>query len=175
MLRRIVRRPRLALTGLALCGGLSGAVLVAPGSAAYASQAPSTYLAAESSGLYLDVSPYGGVIQNQVTYSTGQYWSVPEAGSYGRIKNLGYNACLTTDGVPGDQLYLKPCTRSLAAYQTWYTQPAESLQNVTSYNFSNPYFGLDVEVYQGSNLPGAAIDAWPYNGGYSNQWFQKYG
>jgi hypothetical protein len=148
MLGRFVRRPRLALTGLALCAGLSGAVLVATGGAAYASQAPATYLAAESSGLYLDVSQYGGVIQNQVTYSTGQYWSVPEAGSYGRIKNFGYNACVTTDGVPGDQLYLKPCARSLAAYQTWYTQPAESLQNVTSYNFSNPYFGLDVEVDQ---------------------------
>jgi hypothetical protein len=73
------------------------------------------------------------------------------------------------------ELYLKPCTRSLAADQTWYTQPAESLQNVTSYNFSNAYLGLDVEAYQGSNLPGAAIDAWPYNGGYSNQWFRKYG
>jgi hypothetical protein len=82
--------------------GLSGAVLVATGSAAYASQASATYLAAESSGLYLDVSQYGGVIQNQVTYSTAEFWSVPEAGSYGRIKNFGYNACVTTDGVPGD-------------------------------------------------------------------------
>ena len=73
--------------------------------------------------------------------------------------------CVTTDGVEGDQLYLKPCTRSLVEYQRWNVQ-----QEAPGLLFSNPYFGLVVDVYGGSQAPGAAIDGWPYRGGL-NQWF----
>jgi hypothetical protein len=118
-----------------------------------------------SSGLYLDTIG-GGLFRDEGYGGASQEWYVPAAGQYGRIKNYVYNACLTTDGVAGDELYLRTCTRRWVAYQTWYVQ-----QDAPGYNFSNPYFGLVVDVYGNSGQPGALIDGWPYNGQF-NQWFQ---
>ena len=160
---RFFRQSRSALAALAVCAGLSGAVLVATGGTAYASGLAG--ISADSSGLYLDTIG-GGVFQDQGQGLASQEWYVPAAGHYGRIKNYVYNACLTTDGGAGDELYLKPCTRRWVDYQTWYVQ-----QDAPGYNFSNPYFGLDVDVYGNSSQPGAPIDGWPYNGDF-NQWFQ---
>jgi hypothetical protein len=166
---RFFRRARLALAGMALCGGVSGVALAATGGTAYASTAYGSVLAgisADSSSLYLDTIG-GGVFQDYGYGGASQEWYVPAAGTSGQIKNYAYNACLTTDGVPGDELYLRPCTRRRVDYQTWYVY-----QTAPGYEFSNPYSGLVVDVYGDSTTPGAPIDAWYYNG-QSNQWFQE--
>ncbi len=165
---RFLRRSRLVMAGMALCGGVSGVALAATGGTADASTAYAIELGQicnDYSHLVLDVGQNGVMIQDQLDGSSAQLWSIPAAGESGRFKNWSYNMCVTTDGVEGDQLYLKPCTRSLVEYQTWDVQ-----QEAPGLLFSNPYFGLVVDVYGGSTLPGAAIDGWPYRGG-SNQWF----
>jgi hypothetical protein len=163
---RFFHRARLALAGLALCGGVSGVALAATGGTAYATTFDGP-LTALSSSWSLDVGQNGLVIQDQYDASFSQIWYTQSPGTFGRIKNFFYNKCLTTDGVEGDQLYLKRCTRSLAAYQTWKViQDAPEIES-----FWSPYFNLYVDVYQGSKQLGAPIDGWPYNGGALNQWF----
>jgi hypothetical protein len=170
MFGRFLRPSRVAIAGLALCGGLSGMVLVGTAgtaSASTASAGPST-ITADSSNLNLDVTSSGLVVQDYLYGGPSEVWYVPAVESTGRIKNYYYNECLTTDGVQGDQLYLKPCTRGLSAYQRWsvgQSYPGALL-------FTNTYFNLDVDVYANSYQPGAPIDAWPNNGGYNNQRFQ---
>jgi hypothetical protein len=34
--------------------------------------------------------------------------------------------------------------------------------------------GLYIDVYGGSTAAGGLIDAWPYNGGYANQYFLSF-
>jgi hypothetical protein len=173
MFDRFSRRSRVAIAGLALCGGLSGVVLVGSGGPAYAGTATGRAantkelagVSADSSGLYLDTIG-GGVFQDEGYGGASQEWYVPAAGHYGRIKNYVYNTCITTDGVAGDELYLRPCTQRYLAAQTWYVQ-----QDAPGYNFSNPHFGLVADVYGNSSQSGAPIDGWPYNGQF-NQWFQ---
>jgi hypothetical protein len=38
----------------------------------------------------------------------------------------------------------------------------------------NPAFNLFMEVLGGSTSAGGVIDAWPYNGGYANQFFLSF-
>jgi hypothetical protein len=165
---------RVAIAGLALCGALSGVALVGRAGTASASTAHvSTALAgestitADSSGLNLDVTSSGLVVQDYLYGGPSEVWRVPAVESTGRIRNYAYNECLTTDGVEGDQLYLKRCTSQLRVYQSWSVG-----QGPQGFIFTNTYFNLDVDVYGNSYQPGAPIDAWPNNGGYNNQWFQ---
>jgi hypothetical protein len=125
-------------------------------------------ITADSSNLNLVVTSSGLVVQDWLYSGPSEVWHVPAVESTGRIKNYYYNECLTTDGVPGDQLYLKPCTAQLSAYQRW----SVGQEYPGAFLFTNPYFNLYVDVYGGSNQPGAHIDAWPDNGGYPNQRFQ---
>ncbi len=165
---RFLHRARLALAGMALCGGISGVTVAVTGGTAYASTAYAVELGQiynDYSNLVLDVGQNGVMIQDQLDGSTTQLWSTPAPGSSGRFKNWSYNLCVTTNGVEGEQLYLKPCSRSLVEYQTWDVQ-----QEAPGLLFSNPYSGLVVDVYGCSNAPGAAIDGWPYHGG-SNRFF----
>jgi hypothetical protein len=172
------RRSRAVLTGLALCGAATAAVLPATSGAASAAQVPSTSatateyyytFSAESDGLYLDVQ--GGstakgalVLQWLPTGTASEEWGT---GPGWHIRNENSGMCLTTDGVAGDQLYQWPCRRSLAWYQNWtvlyYSNGVDEI--------INRHFDLYVDVYQDNTTLGGPIDAWPNNGGYPNQLF----
>lgn len=175
---RFFRRSRAVLTGLALCGAATAAVLPATSGAASAAQVPSTSatateyyytFSAESDGLYLDVQ--GGstakgalVLQWLPTGTASEEWGT---GPGWHIRNENSGMCLTTDGVAGDQLYQKPCLKRLARYQTWYPTCLPEGCLLAGDN------GLVVDVYQGSTAEGAHIDAWPLNpnGPQPNQLF----
>jgi hypothetical protein len=176
MFGRFFRPSRLAVAGLALFGGLSGLALVGTAGTASASTASTgewTTITAVSSGLSLDVTSSGVVVQNPLEdpgYAgpiASQIWHVPTPGTMGRIKNYAYNECLTTDGVQGDQLYLKRCTSGLVRYQTW-----EPTLTTSGYAITAWYTPYQIDVYGNSYQAGAPIDAWPFNGGYNNQFFQ---
>jgi hypothetical protein len=172
MSNRLLRRPvRAAFAGLALCGGVTLAGLAAGGSTAYADQSVTTTLAADSSGLFLDVAgastaPDGLVIQWYPNGQANQNWVLPAPGSTGFVWNQNSRMCLTTDGVPGDQLYQKLCDENLAPYQQWNVIEPIYAQ-VELYN---PWFELAVDVYDNSGKAGAPIDAW-YPNGQPNQTF----
>jgi hypothetical protein len=166
---RIGVRRRLAVMGcsIALCVGLSGVVAAVSSGSAYADGPDGYYLAADSSGLNLDVAggsiqPGAPIIQNWPFQEAEQGWFVTLGGW---IENSNSYMCIATDGVPGHQLFQEPCLPQLDRFITW---------NVTvdapGWNFCNPNFGLCIDVYGNSNSPGAPIDGWPYNGHY-NQWF----
>jgi hypothetical protein len=175
MSSRFFRRSRAVLAALALCGGTAVAVVAATGGTASASQTlplPPVYLRADSSGLFLDYDATASgnlVIQANFNNHNAQQWVIPAAGATGRIRNELSGECLTTDGTAGDQLYLIPCKARLANYQRW-----EVTEDAPGTLLTNPYFGLVVDVYNGSTSPGSAIDAWYYTG-QSNQWFTQYG
>lgn len=181
---RFFRRSRAIVTGLALCGAATAAVLPATSGAASAAQVPSTgatatatataitgyyNFSAASDGLYLNVQ--GGsaakdalIVQWTQTGTTSEIWHV---GRNGQIRNLNSNKCLTTNGNAGGQLYQWPCLRAAAAYQGWVVYPAGN----GFVSIVNTYFGLYVDVYQDNFTLGGPVDAWPDNGGYSNQQF----
>jgi hypothetical protein len=173
MLDRFVRRSRVAMAGLALCGGISGVALAATAGTASADPGITTTLAANSSGLVLDVKgasmepgPDGVVIQWYPNGQANQNWVLPAPGSTGFIRNQNSGMCLTTDGAAGDQLYQEPCDPNLASYEQWnVTQPGYG--QVELYN---PWFDLAVDVYNDSSMAGQPIDAW-YPNEQPNQTF----
>jgi hypothetical protein len=98
--------------------------------------------------------------------ASSQLWSLVPQGSLYQIVNLASGQCLTTDGVAGHQLFTWPCyPQSQNLWQLSATFGANGAL------IRNPAYDLYVEVYGGSTAAGGAIDAWPYNGGYANQYF----
>jgi hypothetical protein len=166
MLSRFFRPSRVALAGLALCGGLCGVTLAATAGTAYAGGGPVT-IVSSFSGLNLDVenestAPGAPVIQWWPNYQANQAWNVPPVDTPGVIRNLNSGMCLTTDGTPGHQLFQEPCLPQLAQYETW-----AMLDDGVVWE---PYQGLWLDVYNDSTQAGDPIDAWNYNG-QSNQMF----
>jgi len=124
--------------------------------------------------LLLDVSgastaPGAPVIDWWANGGANQNWtfnSVGPASTY-EIINQNSGQCLTTDGVPGDQVTQMPCVGSLQ--QEWLTafNPGRGPRMIQSV-----YSGLYLDVNSDSPWPGASIDTWYYNGN-SNQYFSS--
>jgi hypothetical protein len=145
------------------------------GPTAYSSSTPYWTLNAENSSLAIDVSgastaPGAPIIQWYDNGGNNQHWQYATDYQVGPIINENSGMCITTDGIPGDQLVQMPCVGAMA--QEWMvvdstdvTRPARS--------FYNPYFGLEVDVYGDSPWAGAPIDAW-YPNGQNNQAFVRW-
>ena len=85
--------------------------------------------------------------------------------------NENSGQCLTSDGIPGDQVYQEPCIYNL--YQIWDTTLPTQYENysLASYDtIRNDASGLYLDVNGDSPWPGAWIDTWYYNGN-PNQYF----
>ena len=170
--RRPRRAARLSATvaALAVPALIGGTALASPASA---SSVLTTHITPTNTFfLMLDVSGASTqagapVIDWYANGGANQSWSfVPSGGTHTyEIVNGNSGQCLTSDGVPGDQVYQFPCVSSPT--QQWRTNLATSpnycmIQNVAS--------GLYLDVSANSVWPGTAIDTWYYNGN-SNQYF----
>jgi Ricin-type beta-trefoil lectin domain-like len=85
------------------------------------------------------------------------------------IINQNSDECLTTDGIPGDQVFQEPCGSWSNAAQEWITGLRPNTIPLY-YSIQSVYSGLYLDVYGNSSWPGAFIDTWYWNGGY-NQYF----
>ena len=112
-----------------------------------------------------------------------------EAAGYGYgpspdyLVNQNSGQCLTSDGVPGDQVYQWPCVGS--PYQMWYDTNGTSVTVVNGPQlvFSSQHVNmwqnwasglyLDVSGGPAAVWPGTAIDTWYYNGD-DNQYFGEF-
>jgi hypothetical protein len=108
------------------------------------------------------------VFQQAPSGANSQLWSLVAQGSSYEIVNLANGQCLTTDGLAGDQLFTWPCYPQ--AHNLWQVN-ANFGAGAGGSLIYNPAYNLYVEVYGGSTSAGGVIDAWPYNGGYANQYF----
>jgi hypothetical protein len=122
---------------------------------------------ASRSSLTLDVVG-GGVVQQVPSGASSQLWRLVPQGSLYQIVNQASGQCLLTDGVAGHQLWAFTCLPQ--AGNLWQL-PANFGAGANGGLIRNPAYDLYVEVYGGSTAAGGAIDAWPYNGGYANQYF----
>jgi hypothetical protein len=123
---------------------------------------------ASRSSLTLDGAG-GGVTQQAPSGASSQLWQLVPQGSLYQIVNLATGQCLTTWGTAGAQLFLWPCTIAQAANE--WQLPANFGASASGSLIYNPAYNLVIDVYGGSITAGGAIDAWPYNGGYANQYF----
>jgi hypothetical protein len=106
-------------------------------------------------------------IQATPTGSASQAWTFIPLGGYYQIMNKNSGLCLTTDGIAGHALFQWPC---MPVDPELWALPADFGANTNSW-IRTPNAGLYMEVYGGSTTPGGVIDAWPWNGGYNNQFF----
>ncbi|HEY6792568.1 MAG TPA: RICIN domain-containing protein [Trebonia sp.] len=111
----------------------------------------------------------GDVTQQAPDGAGSQLWELVPQGSLYQIVNLADGDCLTTSGSAGAQLFLWFCTTT--ASQDLWELPASFGASASGSLISNPASGLVMDVFGGSTTAGGAIDAWPYNGGYANQYF----
>lgn len=170
--RRHPRRAARLSAALALLAtpALLGAVLAGPASA---SSSFTTHLTPNNTFfLLLDVSggstyPGAPVIDWTANGGANQNWLFLPYGSSNRyqIVNVNSNMCLTTDGVAGDQVYQDPCTG--VPNQQWFTNLSPG--NGQAYTIQSAGSGLYLDVSGDSPWAGAAIDTWPYNGGYNQE------
>jgi hypothetical protein len=100
-----------------------------------------------------------------------QLWTYPTSGQTGVIFNANSAMCVTTDDVPGDQLYQFPCLAN-APTQQWnaITVPAWFDPGRTMTYFVNPATQLVIDVDGNSYAAGAAVDAWHFNGATNQSW-----
>ncbi|HVV22262.1 MAG TPA: RICIN domain-containing protein [Pseudonocardiaceae bacterium] len=165
---------RRAIGAAAVAAGVVGLVVTGMGSA-NAQSAFTVHLTPNNTfGLLLDVE--GGSLDNGapvITYwangGSNQQWTflpIDNAGDY-YIKNVNSGKCLTTDEVPGHNVYQFTCAN--APQQVWSTALNPNLWD-TPYTITNPQSGLKLDVSGDNALPGAYIDTWYYNGG-ANQFF----
>jgi hypothetical protein len=108
------------------------------------------------------------VFQQAPSGANSQLWSLVAQGSSYQIVNLANGQCLTTDGVAGHQLFPWSCDPQ--AQNLWQVN-ANFGAGANGSLIHNPAYDLYVEVYGGTTSAGGIIDAWPYNGGYANQYF----
>ncbi|HTU76761.1 MAG TPA: RICIN domain-containing protein [Trebonia sp.] len=159
-------------------GGGGGGSSYGPAGASYSvvTQAPSVTITyqtafelapASRSSLALDGA--GGYVTQQVpSGSSSQLWQLVPQGSLYQIVNLATGQCLTTWGNAGGQLFLWFCTPM--PQNEWQLPPNFGASGNGSL-IENPAYNLFMDVFGGSTTAGGAIDAWPYNGGYANQYF----
>jgi Glycine rich protein/Ricin-type beta-trefoil lectin domain-like len=162
----------------ALSGGGGGGSSYGPAGATYSvvTQAPSVTITyqtafelapASRSSLALDGA--GGLVTQQVpSGASSQLWQLVQQGSLYQIVNLATGQCLTTWGSAGAQLFLWFCT---PIPQNEWQLPPNFGASANGSLIWNPAYNLYMEVFGGSTSPGGVIDAWPYNGGYANQYF----
>ena len=159
--------------------GGGGGSSYGPAGAIYsaATQAPSVtityqiaFLLAPASRSSLALDAASGYITQQVPDgASSQLWELVPEGSLYEIVNLSDHDCLTTSGTAGAQLFLWFCTST--SQQDLWQLPANFGASATGSLIGNPASGLFIDVFGGSTAAGGAIDAWPYNGGYANQYF----
>jgi Ricin-type beta-trefoil lectin domain-like len=172
------------ITGLALAAAALGAVAALPGGVKAASAYDpisainyplySVYISSVSSGMLLDVqygsqAPGALVVQWPNDYGANQLWDFLPLGAtnpWGYIINVNSGQCISTDGILGDPVFQSPCQG--AAWQRWeiVRDGGSSPYHIISYYNSNS----SLDVYQGSDSPGAVIDLWP-TGTNANQQF----
>ncbi|GAA5198283.1 hypothetical protein GCM10023322_71300 [Rugosimonospora acidiphila] len=97
-----------------------------------------------------------------------EFWTFEPYGDDYLIANNNSNMCITTDGTAGHTLYQAPCLGGPG--QLWQIGP--TVESGGSSWILNPGYQLYMDVYGGSTSWNAAIDAWPWNGGYPNQSFK---
>lgn len=130
---------------------------------------PYIFTISPSSGsLNLDVVD-GKVFQEQPTVLTSQRWAFGVYGYYYYIENVNDGLCITTSGVSGAQLSVAGCNPTDPGQQWVIT--ATGTGRGTVMRIVNASYYLFMEVNGRSTAPGAAIDAGPDNGGFSNQYF----
>jgi Ricin-type beta-trefoil lectin domain-like len=119
-------------------------------------------------------SPGAGVIDWWANGGANQKWNwvlVDSIDGIYVLQNQNSGQCLTSDGIPGDQVYQMPC--NYGENQEWYTDlPTQYEESVaSSATLKNVASGLYLDVYGDSPWPGASIDTWYYNGN-PNQYFR---
>jgi hypothetical protein len=130
---------------------------------------PESSLLAPESGNSLALDGASGSITQQVPDgASSQLWELVPVGSLYQIVSLSDGDCLTTTGTAGAQLFLWFCTTTS---QDLWQLPANFGASSVGAPIENPAYGLYIDVFGGSTTAGGAIDAWPYNGGYANQYF----
>ena len=169
---RSFRRARV-LTAAALAGLAAVAVPSVASAQSLQNVSIGTYISLYRSRV-LDVSggaTYNGapVIQWYATGAGNQRWNLVDQGDGTEtVVNQNSGKCLTTDGVPGHQLYQFTCIPG-AATQKWQGTLGRALLDRPG-KLRNPASGLVMDVYGSSASAGTAIDAWYDNGG-DNQYF----
>jgi hypothetical protein len=113
------------------------------------------------------LNPGATVLQYPTMGLTNEVWIFTPTGGYYEIINKNSGQCLTTDGVAGHTLYQWPCGG--ASLQLWQVPP--TFYGNTASWIKNPATGLYLDIFGGSIAAGGTIDAWPWNGGTSNQYF----
>jgi hypothetical protein len=170
---------RRIVTAAGLCGlAALGAAATAPAAAADSSE----FHPLISNMSWLDVGVRGGstvngtdIIQWTADNLDDQRWvdfeyTNTDASWVHRLRNLGSEKCLTTDGVPGHPVFQQDCSPSnpyqawLASYQWW----------AAGNTLYNPASGLNLDVQGASYGRGAEINVWYPNGGL-NQVFSMPG
>ncbi len=159
-------------------GGGGGGSSYGPAGAVYSvvSQDPSVTITyqtafrlAPASRSSLTLDGVGGAVTQQVpSGASSQLWRLVPQGSLYQIVNLASGDCLTTAGTAGAQLFLWSC---YPAPQNEWQLPANFGASASGSLIWNPACNLYADVYGGSTAAGGVIDAWPYNGGYANQYF----
>ena len=176
---RLVNRVSRRLTVLLGVLASSAAVLLgAAGGASAATPSFTTHISPLNTGyLELDVAgastqPGAPVIDWYANGGANQAWTFQSTGAANTYEIVNQNSgqCLTTNGVPGSQLYQWPCSAN-NPYQVW-TTDLGAYYDFHGHAIRNPAFGLYVDVNGNSPWPGAAIDTWYWNGGY-NQLFRS--
>ena len=166
------RRLRRVITGLALAAAAAAIPLTTGVTKASAEDLSvinyplyNVYISSVSSGMLLDVqygsqSPGALVVQWPLDYGANQLWDFqPDyaAGdfAFGYIINVNSGQCLSTDGVQGDPVFQSPCQG--ADWQRWaIIAPTSGPYHIVSRYDRNS----NLDVYQGSQAPGAVIDLW---------------
>jgi len=178
---------RKGILGLGFTAVVAGSALTATGTASASTlndysaslRDYSSYSTLVAGSSWLDVAVSGGstsagapIIQWWADGGAEQQWRLPLAYQTGEIINENSGMCITTDGVPGDQLYQEPCAGS--AFGSGPTSANQQWQaDYTEYGpttFVNPATGLVLDVSGYSLWGGGAIDAW-YPNGQLNQTF----
>lgn len=167
---RISRLKKLTVSVVAVAAAAVGVVALSPG-AAHA-DALYTYRISPASNPFLFVEVAGAstaslarIDQWSYTGGSNQVWVFRAVSGGYQVMNAYSGKCLWTDGVAGDQLRQAPCDGD-----QWELWAAGSIDGFTNW-FRNPASGLYMDVYGGSGAQGGSIDAWPWNGGNSNQKF----
>jgi hypothetical protein len=158
--------------GLAVAG-IAAAIAPAAASASLTEVALATD--ASNGTLVLDVAggstqAGAGVIQWYGYGGANQIWNVRDLrdGNHS-IVNYKTGMCLTTDGVPGHQLYQAGC--SDPRHQEWHGDFSDGWHD--GYLIVNPGTGLAMDIEGGSRWAGARLIAW-YPTNAHNQHFSWY-
>ena len=198
---RSPRRARLSLAIATLATpALVGGVALAAPAAASSTSVTTAVTSAITVFQALDVSgastqQYARVIDWWSSGAANQQWEfvplgydAPQAAGAPvyEIVNQNSGQCLTTDGIPGDQLYQSYCFglipgQPVPLNQAWATNLIS--QNGEDFAYSpitsalplarsNDYDGLCIDVYGHNALPGVWIDAY-YCNGQDNQEFSE--